>query len=891
VGVTRWVGVAAMLAASPVLRTLDVPPGWSRPIARWAPAFVVAVACLVLLWPLWLGTPPASRDHGIHYYQVHLLVDELLPQHRLSGWVDDFNNGYPYGESYPVVGYLWCAAPHLLTFGAISLRHSYAFGVLGLWLLAVLACWRLGRLVGREISGSPSVARWTAAAASLLWLADPGGSRLGGWAYTMFHGVWAQLLSSSLWTLALTLQWDAWRRPSPRRLALAAFLLAASVLAHPFGILTAVVSGVIWLGVLTVSRDADALPGGRLRWWLLMHVGAALMAAGWLATFFVAAESMRRSPVAWEPLSALAASLVRGDLFAGPWVWAGPAALVGIYLLARRGGAYSWLVLGCTAAMLVLASHDAITVLRLDLLLSGFKNLQFPRWSMAIKPMLFVVSAAGLVATVRAVATAAATQASPRVPTSIVPRFVAALLLAPLLAALAPELQRLAPRPVGAIDTLDDADLVEADAALVTTLRAERETSPQPIRVAFLRRGMTGAMWPLLALADAHAPIVVDGHVATINFRHHVISRNPAVLAALGVTHVLWDGNLLRDEDLLAQLQTVGRFGPFTLARLTRTPHRVDAELLGSGELTIEAAADGATSEDGLRMTLRGTAADSKLILHTPPHPKWRLQGDGTSLPLQAWGSAFVRSRVVAPGDGTFTLAYVDSARERRARILSWLTAAIAFVGLMFGRPFVVARFTPSRRLQRLGTIAAGVGLVVALLVVAWRQQTQLAERWTEYAIETRPARASPLSYVRDLVVEDDVQSQRTPAIACSGLHTKNVLEGCIEADHAPRIAILYDEPYLYRCRQVSVPPRGQVRLTFDGVRPDQVVLGTLVHPGESNRELSFAAGDPPRPLGRRARRLRLTGDALGPQAGLVVENPHRQPQRICLAAAVFDTP
>ena len=109
------------------------------------------MACIVLLWPLWWGIPPASRDHGIHYYQVHLLVHEMIPRHALSGWVTDYNNGYPYGESYPVLGYLWCAAPHLLSFGLVGLRTSYAWGVLGVWLLSVVAIYRLGRLVAEEV--------------------------------------------------------------------------------------------------------------------------------------------------------------------------------------------------------------------------------------------------------------------------------------------------------------------------------------------------------------------------------------------------------------------------------------------------------------------------------------------------------------------------------------------------------------------------------------------------------------------------------------------------------------------------------------------------------------------------------------------------------------------
>src|SRR5690606_21438829 len=138
-------------------------------------------------------------------------------------------------------------------------------------------------------------------------------------------------------------------------------------------------------------------------------------------------------------------------------------------------------------------------------------------------------------------------------------RFFGGLLLAPLLATLVPEIGRVVPRPVGGIDTLATADLVAEEAALLDALRAEREElfevqreargedGSGRLRVAFLRSRMSGAMWPLFSLADADADIVLDGHVASINFAYHVGRPRTSLLTALGVTHVLWDGSVEDD--------------------------------------------------------------------------------------------------------------------------------------------------------------------------------------------------------------------------------------------------------------------------------------------------------------------------------------------------------
>ncbi|MBC8067401.1 MAG: hypothetical protein IAG13_03630, partial [Deltaproteobacteria bacterium] len=156
-GLWRWLATAALLVAvgelAPMLGAL--PMHAPAPLRAWvrarAPLLVLIAIAGVLLWPLVCGEPPASRDHAIHYFQARILVDEMLPSGRLSGWTDRLNHGFPYGEGYPTLGYLWVSAVHLLGFGVVDLRASYAWGLLGVWALSLWGVWQLAALVTRDV--------------------------------------------------------------------------------------------------------------------------------------------------------------------------------------------------------------------------------------------------------------------------------------------------------------------------------------------------------------------------------------------------------------------------------------------------------------------------------------------------------------------------------------------------------------------------------------------------------------------------------------------------------------------------------------------------------------------------------------------------------------------
>lgn len=916
-GVARWLGVAMVLATGPALLRVAMQRPWWQARRERLPLVLVLALLVVLLGPLLAGEPPASRDHGIHYFQIRLLVEELLPSGRVWGWSPSLNHGYPYGESYPVLGYLWMAAPHLLSFGAVSLRTSYAWGLAALWMLSAGVAWWLAAAVARELgrlrAGASTEAReadeprsgsrptdaagWAGLVAAALWLLDPGGSRQGGWNYLMFHGVWPQLLAATLWAASLGLTWRALERPTPRRIASAALVLGASLWAHPFALLTMAASAfgfaVIVLGIPRARRWP-----GPWRTWALVHVGAACLGAAWVATFFASAESMARAPVPWSPLAELSAGVLQGNLLSGQWAWSGPLVVIGAAVIVRRGGLRGTVLVGLAAILLVLASEDAISVLRLDLLVSGFKNLQFPRYTIPLKPLWFALAGVGAG---RVIAWALAQR---RPPTAVpwdasawMRRGTVALLLAPLLAALAPDAGRLLARPVRAIDTLSAVGLAEPEAALLAALTAEAAALPEdrPLVVAVMRVGMGGGTYPIATVADAGGRLVLDSHVPTVNFKHRLRRRTRAY-ASLGVTHVIHDRPVPDDEESLAQaLERVGAYGPFTLERFTPPlgrPRRI-AELRGPGE--VEIIEDGA---ERLEVEVRGVGPRSTLVLGRAPHGRWEITLDGEVLEIQTRtvdDHGLGVMMVALPHDGRVVARYVVSERERRAAWLSAITLVLAVLALTIGRR-PIATAAPGPTARRIAWGVATVGLVGGVAFGVRRQASMLEQTWSELAVDLLgdDEEEPTAELLGDLVVDDTISVELDPEVVCSGLLGKDVLEGCSEAAHRPSTSFLYRDPYLYRCRRLSLPPDGWATVELGSLGADEVVVGSVIRHERrgSGKRVRWGIGrEAQGPLRNDRHDFMSRPGADGRAAELRFRNDGSKIEQICISAARMRRP
>ncbi|MBV1859539.1 MAG: hypothetical protein KUG77_14090, partial [Nannocystaceae bacterium] len=843
-GLTRWLGTMMLLGGAWELRFLVRGPLPKLRLA--APVLVLLGAYVALFWELLLGRPPASRDHAIHYFQTRLLWDELIPSGRLWGWSDTLGAGYPYGESYPTAGYLLGGLCNAATLGLVSPRASYAWGIAVTWALGMVAVgWLAHTIVSTLRRDDRLSARWAFCAGGLLWLFDAGASRQGGWNYLLFHGVWPQMFSAVLWALSLTLTMRALERPSPRRIAAAALILGASVTAHPFGMLAAAASAGLLLVAVFMSPGNMPAP---LRTWAIVHLSAAAVALSVVLVFFGSAAGMARSPVQWSPLGQLSYETLTGGLFPTHWAWLGPLFILGLLAIVRRPSTLGLFALLLCAALVVLGSHESMTVLRLDLVVAGFKNLQFPRYTIELKPVMFAIAGVGAVllpAAVRSVAPSL----SPSRPRA----WLLAAVAAPFLATFAPDLGRLKTRPVGALDTLEANPEGVDEAGMLALLRKEAALVDGPLKVAYLRHGMGGGMFPIYAIADAKADLVLDGHIAAVNFKHRV-RRDPVGYDALGVTHVIHDRALSeREETFAARLTEIGRFGHYHLARYTPE--------VTMPRVTVDHGSAAVTTDDNEHVVIDiDSPAASTVLLRQAPHLRWKATFEGESVDIepakQVTGLTLLSVRV--PGSGQLEFTY---RRTRTERIAGWV-AVLAWVlglgALTRGQPlrFRQREVLSSKRWWPVAVVLA----LVALVALERTQASSLGRTWQHFAAD-RAYRGAAMPedddasedqrprLIRDLVDEDAVVFRRTPSHVCNGLTGKDVLTGCSEAEHRPVRATTYRAPYLFRCLEFGVPPGGVVELELGDGEHD--VLGRITRRllGAPGRKLKFGVGKTPRKL------------------------------------------
>jgi hypothetical protein len=738
----------------------------------------------------------------------------------------------------------------------------------------------------------------------------------------MYHGVWPQLLAATLWAASLGLTWRALADPRPRRVALAALVLGASLWAHPFALLTAAASAAVWavlvlLGPLwrPVPERRPAAPGDRPQWhgpwrvWALVHAGGALLGAGWLVTFFGGADAMGREPVPWTTLADLGTELLHGRLLSGHWAYATPLALVGGAVVIRRGGTLGWVVLGLVAGMLVLASEDAITVLRLDLLVSGFKNLQFPRYAIPLKPLVLAlagVGAAGVIAWARARGDERASEADARVDVEPAPlavdasawirRGAAALVLAPLVATLVPQAGRLVPRPVAALDTLPGDGLDDDEAELLAALRDEATAlAPErPLTVAVMRSEMGGGTYPIFSVTDAGGRLAIDSHVPTVNLEH-ALRRRVAAYASLGVTHVIHDLPVPdKEQDLAAALELVGRYGPFSLERFTPPPGRTRrvAELMGRGSLEVLV-----DQTERLELDVTDVRPGTTLALGRAPHHRWEVTLDGEPLETQELRldkGGLTGLGVELPGSGRVVVEYRVTDRERQALWISAAMLALGLAAVVWGGP-PIASAEPSPRARRIAWAVVGVGGLVLVVGTVRRQEAKLEQTWVELAQdELRPRDDRMPGFVRELVLDDGIELTVAPERICSGLLGKDVHEGCSEAAHAPSLAFLYREPYMYRCTRISLAPDGEATLQFPALPDRQTVIsGAIVRHDRSSpaRKLVFGSLRVDQQVTDDARDFVLDRRQHGEAPVLTVRNEGWRIEQVCVAAALVQRP
>jgi hypothetical protein len=280
-------------------------PWWAR-LELWVGLLVVAACCvfvIVQLDPKLLlrNTTPAGGDTGGHVWWPAYLRDHLLPW-RLSGWSNDFYDGFPAGQFYfPVPALLIVALNAVIPYN-VAFKLVTALGPV----LLPLGAYVLGR--GLRARDPAPAGMAVGATAFLFFTGDPGSSPFDHNTVQFDQHIMGGNLASNLagefsYTLALALALLflgalAWALRTRRGLWLPAVLLALTAMSHLVVAVFAVFGAVlVVLATRTRPRVSRRAVAG---------MGAAVLVA-LLATFVVTTHP---SGVAWAVLAVVALAVV-----------------------------------------------------------------------------------------------------------------------------------------------------------------------------------------------------------------------------------------------------------------------------------------------------------------------------------------------------------------------------------------------------------------------------------------------------------------------------------------------------------------------------------------------------------------------------------------------------
>jgi len=247
----------------------------NRTLSELAPpvvsAVVVGLCALFIFWSLhpsklFSTTTPAGGDMGAHVWAPEYLRHHLLPHGRLSGWAQDWYDGFPALTFYFPLPYLVIAlASYVLPYG-IAFKLVSVSGLVAL----PVAVWAFGRLMRMRHPGPALLAL-----ASVPYL------------YDRYFTIWGGNIASTLagefsFSIGLALAFvflGVFNRAleTGRHRSAAGVLLAAIVLCHLLTAFFAILGAAI-LWFMRPSRH-------RLRVAATVGVLAAAVAAYWLVPF------------------------------------------------------------------------------------------------------------------------------------------------------------------------------------------------------------------------------------------------------------------------------------------------------------------------------------------------------------------------------------------------------------------------------------------------------------------------------------------------------------------------------------------------------------------------------------------------------------------------------
>jgi hypothetical protein len=716
--VPQLLGMALVLIALygvlPLLRRgvgdLDQPWLWRGREVRWLPRALPALGLIVvtcaLLWPTFLGQMVQSQDHTIHLTRAWHFVTQMLAKGQLSGWSDWWFAGYPAGEDYPPGGDWLIGSIYLGTFGLLGWEATYGVAVLAMYAIAALGIYAFGRVYLGRLSGFLG---------GLFFLLDRGQYREGGWNYTIWWGVWPQVLSTGFTFLSFALLDNVIKRARPRDFALAGLATGAALVAHPVAVMYFGLGAPIFLVARALSDRERSAGQIVARCLAALAIGGAL-AAFWVLPFVAKGSWMAKYGELWKSLPQMGSGLWQGKLFdnAMPPVIILGAFGAAVALWRRSFGATFLAAYG--AVTLFIASSTAFQGLDLLTISPSFGQIQFQRLSILAKPCVWLLAGYAIsMLFLRPSAPGDASGAPGRAAGFTWRRYalvaLVLLVVAPFVRPVLEHYGRTYGRELGRPKTRKQVAHWKDYQAFLSWSKGIRDKERKEgfYRISYVRPyndHYFGA-----APAYNKTPMYKVGYTPAINFKHKPDTADPRLYKLLNVKFIASIGAQGGKVELVKRFGAiyVYRFKDYTAQRYT---------LKGPGTVKVERFDPGG---GGIRLQVSGATEKSRLILHVANYPNWRAKLDGgDSLPITTGSLSGHTIFISVPAkNGTLVFSYGMPAVNLIGSLLSWLAIGLlVFFAVRKRKPQLLA--AQVARLAPLGRKAErwGVALGIAALIV-----------------------------------------------------------------------------------------------------------------------------------------------------------------------------
>ena len=664
-------------------------------LAGALPPLLLFIVAAGLLWPCMLGIMPQSQDHPVHLTRAWHFLTQMLSHGQLSGWSDLWFAGWPAGEDYPPGGDWLISGVYLATFGLLGWESAYAVAFLLMFAGCALAIYHFGRSYFGRSAGF---------IAGLLFLLDRGRYREGGWNYTVWWGVWPQILSTAFTFLALSLLDRVLRCGRRRDYALCSLAIGLALVCHP----VAVVYFGLALPLYVVARAlASTEAAGRIvaRSLATVALGAAL-AAFWILPFSAKGVWMAKYGELWKSLPQMAEGLWRGTLFENLTPWIIFAGLLGGALAVwRRHFCGIFLVL-YSAVLLFVASSTAFQQLDLLNVSAAFGQIQFQRLAIPAKVCLFLLAGWALRSTFAGRPPADRPLQPKRQALVLICLLTLAPLVLPLLNTWAQYYGGELGRPKTRLDVPHWADY----RAFLDWSKGLKAIEKGFFRIAYVRPYNDH----FFAAAPVYngIPAYKVGFTPCTNFIHKPDKADPELYRRLSVKYVValgpTHGAKLSLQKRFGPIH-VYRFGDYSAARHT---------LIGPGTAQVKR-----YDRQRAVFEISGAGAQSTLVLHRAIYPNWRAYHNGR--PIRAEATSLGKHDFflgVPAKNGTIEFRYTWPAVNIAGSLISWTAiAALLLLAITARRPVVADKLARTlgpwgRWAERHGVL---IGVTLTVIVVA----------------------------------------------------------------------------------------------------------------------------------------------------------------------------